>query len=144
MAGSRECAGKHGAGRALCSTFCSAGSSRGLDVFHTGQSLSIYITLEFFLHSDTRPPTRPHLPMVPLPGPNILKPLQEANMFYHEAILSALVLIFQDRETHAALHWPPSPSQGISIARPVNFFSLFLKLIFIYVYGCVWMCATVC
>jgi hypothetical protein len=117
-------------------------------VSHTGQSLSIYITSEFFLHSDTCPPTRPHLPMVPLPGPNILKQLQEASMFYHEAILSALVLTFQDRETHAALHWPLSPEpalpQGVSIARPVNFFSLFLKSIFIYVYGCVWMCATVC
>ena len=36
-------------------------------------SLSIY-NLKAHLHSDTLPPTRPHLLVVPLPGPSIYKP----------------------------------------------------------------------
>ena len=40
--------------------------------FHTGQSLNIE-SLKAHSHSDTLPPTRPHLPVVPLPVGQALK-----------------------------------------------------------------------
>jgi hypothetical protein len=68
--------GRHGTGEAESSTSCSKCKQEKTDF----QAASMNEGLKAHAHSDRLPPTRPHLLIVPLPGPSIFKPPQVFSM----------------------------------------------------------------
>jgi hypothetical protein len=70
--GAWQCPGRHGAGGAESSTSSSEG--RQMTGFMAAR---IRKDLKGHTHTDMLPPTRPHLLILPFPGPSIYKPSPE-------------------------------------------------------------------